>query len=58
MTEQTEIMEVAVRIACNTADLHLTCTHPNCKCKAFPLGVKAAIEFWVKHANGEQEDKK
>lgn len=30
MTERDEIMEVAVRIACDTADLHLTCSCPKC----------------------------
>lgn len=52
-----EVIEAAVRIACNTADLHLTCSYPQCKCKAFPKGVQAAVEFLVKHSVEQSERK-
>lgn len=41
-----EKMNEAIRAGCTAADVHLTCSYPECFCKQIPTAVKAAIEKW------------
>ena len=44
MTQQSEkdLVE-AVRIGCTAADVHLTCSYPECSCQRLPAAIKAAL---------------
>lgn len=35
--------EKAIRIGCNAADVHLTCSYPTCSCKQIPVAIQAAL---------------
>ncbi len=36
-------VEAAVRIGCTAADIHLTCSYPECTCKQIPSAVRAVM---------------
>lgn len=42
------MLERAVRVACQTADIHLTCSYPNCGCGKFPPAIRAVIRSLYK----------
>lgn len=45
----------AVRAGCNAADIHLTCSFPECKCKSIPRAIQGAIDKWEEQRrDGEQ----
>jgi uncharacterized protein (DUF362 family) len=41
-------LNAAIRIGCIAADIHLTCSYPECTCKTIPNAIKAAIQEWKK----------
>jgi hypothetical protein len=41
---QAAALETAVRAGCTAADVHITCSFPQCKCKQIPAAVKAALD--------------
>lgn len=38
-----DLIEKVTRAACRAADVHLTCSFPECACKQMPAAAKAAI---------------
>lgn len=37
------MLETAIRAGCTEMDVHLRCSWPDCRCKTFPIGFKAAL---------------
>lgn len=36
-------INAAVRAGCNAAEVHLLCAYPDCRCKAYPSAIRAAL---------------
>lgn len=49
-SKPTELMAAAIRCGCQAADVHLTCSFPDCTCKVVPSAVKAAVSFAIRLA--------
>lgn len=43
MTELERVAR-AIRAGCDAADIHLACSYPDCRCRALPLAIKAALD--------------
>lgn len=37
----------AIRTGCTAADIHLSCTYPECSCKQMPKAIEAAIRVYA-----------
>lgn len=52
-----ETFKRAVVAGCTAADMHLTCSYPECKCKKIPVAIKAAIAEWEQAlTSGQKHD--
>lgn len=45
---RSEKMKQAIRIGCTAADIHLTCSWPDCSCTELPKAIQAAVAFAVR----------
>jgi hypothetical protein len=36
-------IEAAIRVGCGAADVHLTCSYPDCACQELPAAIRAAL---------------